>query len=209
MNTLSALHSTEQVEVVVRGPEPVRAPFSTVGQMLAESAARFPNHPLLIHPRGEGVTVLTHGEAWERARHLADALIEFGLSAERPLAILSGNSIDHALLCLAAQIAGVPMAPISAAYSHLNDLGRLRQVLEILSPGLVLRKMDRLSPLRWNLRCLWVRRLLQPKTAASGRNPLQPSCSNIARQKHPGISSKRAIRQRSCSPLVPPACQRV
>ncbi|MEH0295521.1 AMP-binding protein [Agrobacterium sp. CCNWLW71] len=137
MNTLNAPRSTEQVEFVVRGPEPIRAPFSTVGQMLAESAGRFPNHPLLIHPRGEEVTVLTHGEAWERARNLADALIEFGLSAERPLAILSGNSIDHALLSLAAQIAGVPVAPISAAYSHLKDLGRLRQVLEILSPGLV------------------------------------------------------------------------
>ncbi|MGP4689380.1 AMP-binding protein [Agrobacterium pusense] len=114
-----------------------RTPFPTVGHMLEASAERAPDHPLIIHPRGDDVTLLTHGEAWERARHLADALIEFGLSEERPLAILSGNSIDHALLSLSAQLAGVPIAPISVAYSHLKDLGRLAQVLEILTPGLV------------------------------------------------------------------------
>lgn len=137
LNKSDPLESGARAEIIARGPEINRAPFTTVGHMLEASAARAPDHPFLIHPRADGIAVLTHGDALQRARHLADALIEFGLSGERPLAILSGNSIDHALLGLAAQLAGVPVAPISVAYSHLKDLGRLRQVLEILTPGLV------------------------------------------------------------------------
>ena len=48
---------------------------------------------------------------------LAQGLIERGLSAERPVMILSGNGIEHALLTLAGHTAGVPVAPISVAYS--------------------------------------------------------------------------------------------
>jgi feruloyl-CoA synthase len=105
--------------------------------MLEASAARAPDHPFLVHPKAGVTDALTYGDALVEVRRLAGALLEFGLSSERPLAILSGNSINHALFSLAAQVAGIPVAPISVAYSHLNDLTRLRQVLEILTPGLV------------------------------------------------------------------------
>src|SRR5262245_7987764 len=78
----------------------------------------------------------------EAARRLVDALaqglIERGLSAERPLMILSGNSIDHALLTLAGYTAGIPVAPISVAYSlQSQDHAKLKHVAELLQPGLV------------------------------------------------------------------------
>ena len=65
---------------------------------------------------------LTYGEARTRVRRIAQALIERRLSTDRTLLILSGNSIEHALLALAAMYAGVPYAPAAPAYSLLvND----------------------------------------------------------------------------------------
>ena len=61
-----------------------------------------------------------------------------GLSAERPLMILSENDLEHAMLALAALHVGVPYVPVSPAYSLVSrDYGRLRYVTELMSPGLV------------------------------------------------------------------------
>jgi feruloyl-CoA synthase len=73
-----------------------------------------------------------------RARAVARWLLEKGLSAERPVAILSGNDIEHAILAVGCMYAGVPYAPVSPAYSLLSsDFGRLRHVFRLLTPGLV------------------------------------------------------------------------
>ena len=71
-------------------------------------------------------------------RHLASALLARGLSAERPLVILSGNSVDHGLLGLAALYVGIPYSPVSPAYALVSsDHGKLKYVNELLTPGLV------------------------------------------------------------------------
>jgi feruloyl-CoA synthase len=81
---------------------------------------------------------LTYAQTFERVRAIGQALIDRGLSAERPIAILSENDIEHALLALAALHVGVPYAPISPAYSLVSvDHAKLRYVLELLTPGLV------------------------------------------------------------------------
>jgi len=81
---------------------------------------------------------LTYAEAYRRARRTGAALLARGLSAERPLAILSENSLEHLILTLGALHVGVPCAPVSPAYSLLSmDHGRLRQVLALATPGLV------------------------------------------------------------------------
>ena len=87
---------------------------------------------------GEGWRKLTYAEARAAARSVAQGLIDRGLSKERPVAILSGNSLDHALMGLGAMIAGVPYAPVSAPYSLLaRDFSRLKAILSVLTPGLV------------------------------------------------------------------------
>ena len=64
-------------------------------------------------------------------RRIGAALLRRGLSAERPIVILSGNDIEHALLALAAMYVGIPYAPISPAYSLMsNDFGKLRTIIE-------------------------------------------------------------------------------
>ncbi len=72
------------------------------------------------------------------SRRIASALLARGLSAERPIVILSGNSIDHALMAFGALYAGIPFCPVSPAYSLVSkDYGKLAFVMKLLTPGLV------------------------------------------------------------------------
>jgi feruloyl-CoA synthase len=81
---------------------------------------------------------VTYGEAEGLIRRIGAALLARRLSAERPIAILSDNSIEHALIGLAGMHVGIPYAPISAAYSLMSsDFAKLRLMLEKLTPGLV------------------------------------------------------------------------
>ena len=81
---------------------------------------------------------MTYAQAYDRFRAIGEALLERELSADRPVAILSDNDIEQALLALAAMHVGVPYAPISSAYSLASgDYAKLRHVFELLTPGLV------------------------------------------------------------------------
>ena len=81
---------------------------------------------------------MTYGETLERVRCIGAALLGRGLSAERPLLILSGNDIEHALLALAALHVGIPYAPVSPAYALVSsDFGKLRHIVALMTPGLV------------------------------------------------------------------------
>ncbi|MFZ1207356.1 MAG: feruloyl-CoA synthase, partial [Pseudolabrys sp.] len=80
----------------------------------------------------------SYAETLADVRRIGAALLRRGLSAERPLVILSGNGIDHALLALGAMYVGIPYAPISPAYSLMsNDFGKLRTIISLLTPGVV------------------------------------------------------------------------
>jgi feruloyl-CoA synthase len=88
--------------------------------------------------RGRFWRQLTYGELLTASRHIASALIKRGLSAEKPVVILSGNSIDHALVAFGALYAGIPFCPVSPAYSLISkDYGKLSYLMKLLTPGLV------------------------------------------------------------------------
>ncbi|MGH8739856.1 MAG: feruloyl-CoA synthase, partial [Burkholderiales bacterium] len=81
---------------------------------------------------------ISYSQALARARSIGQYLLKKQLSAERPLVVLSGNDIEHALLHLGAMYVGIPYAPVSPAYSLLStDFGKLRAIRELLTPGLV------------------------------------------------------------------------
>ena len=81
---------------------------------------------------------VSYAEALRAARSIAQALIDRGVSLERPVAILSDNDIEHLLLALGAMLAGVPYAPVSPAYSLISqDYGKLRHIVDQITPGLV------------------------------------------------------------------------
>ncbi|OLE34859.1 MAG: feruloyl-CoA synthase [Alphaproteobacteria bacterium 13_1_20CM_3_64_12] len=87
---------------------------------------------------GPGWRQITYSELLISSRRIASALIARGLSAEKPVVILSGNSIDHALVAFGALYAGIPFCPVSPAYSLISkDYGKLGYVMKLLTPGLV------------------------------------------------------------------------
>src|SRR6266851_627304 len=88
--------------------------------------------------RGGGWRQITYAELLTASRHIASALLKRGLSAERPVVILSGNAIDHALVAFGALYAGIPFCPVSPAYSLISkDYGKLSYLMKLLTPGLV------------------------------------------------------------------------
>jgi feruloyl-CoA synthase len=81
---------------------------------------------------------ITYAQALQYAKCIGQALLSRNLSAERPVAILSGNDLEHAMLALGCLYAGIPYAPISPAYSLISsDFGKLRYIIDLLTPGLV------------------------------------------------------------------------
>ncbi len=81
---------------------------------------------------------ISYTQMLQRARAVGQALLDLGLSAERPLVILSENSLEHLTMAFGAMWAGIPQVPISTAYSLVSqDFAKLRQILAITTPGLV------------------------------------------------------------------------
>ena len=81
---------------------------------------------------------VTYAQALEKARSIAQFILDRGLSAERPIVVLSGNSVEHGLIALGAMMAGVPFAPVSPAYSLVSkDHEKLKHIFSLLTPGLV------------------------------------------------------------------------
>src|SRR5947209_20377904 len=92
--------------------------------MFRRAVERAPQKLFLAERDNDRWRGLTYAEAQVQVDCLAQALIDRGLSAERPLMILSGNSLEHAILMLAGFTAGVPVAPISVARSEERRVGK-------------------------------------------------------------------------------------
>ncbi len=127
------------------------------GTILMRQAAALPDHPPLLAdyldhwadaaPDRPWIARRVAGGDWRRisyaqaraaARSLGAALLGLGLGPERPLLILSENSLEHALLGIACAYVGVPFAPLATAYSLVSqDHGKLRLIAATLRPGAI------------------------------------------------------------------------
>jgi feruloyl-CoA synthase len=125
--------------IVLRSPQPLDAYPQKLTERLEHWAKATPNRVFLAQRAADGSwRKVTYAEALSQVRSIAQSLLTRRLSAERPIAVLSGNDIEHALLGMAAMTIGVPYAPISVPYSLMSsDFGKLRSIIEILTPGLV------------------------------------------------------------------------
>jgi feruloyl-CoA synthase len=133
--------------LVVRAAQPLGAYPRSLTDRLVHWAAAAPDRTLLAWRERGDFARLTYGDALRRVRSVGQALLDRGLSAERPLAILSGNDVHHLVLALAAQYAGIPYAPVSPAYSLVSrDFGTLGHVARALTPGLVYAADARFAP---------------------------------------------------------------
>jgi len=124
---------------IVTSTEPLQPYAARLTDRLLHWAEATPDQTLVAKRVDKGDwRRVSYAEALRSARSIAQVLLDHGLNAERPLAILSDNDIEHLLLGLGAMLAGVPFAPISAAYSLLSqDHGKLRHILGVLTPGMV------------------------------------------------------------------------
>ena len=124
--------------VRLRSTEPLR-PYDPSLARLFRAAVEHNSAGIFLAERDGGTwRKLTYEAARPLVDALAAGLIQRALSAERPLMILSANGIDHALLTLAGHTAGVPVAPISVAYSlQSQDHAKLKHIAALLTPGLI------------------------------------------------------------------------
>ena len=124
---------------VLRSPQALKPYARCVTEWLVQWSDRAPERTFVAERRAsEGWRRVSYREAYGAVRRIGQALLDRGLGADRPVAILSDNGVDHALLALGAMHVGVPAAPISPAYSLLSkDFGKLKSIFELLQPGLV------------------------------------------------------------------------
>jgi len=125
--------------LILRSADPLGDHPVTVVHSLRQWSQLDPDHPLVAERTPDGTwRTCSYGEAVAAAGAIGQALLDRGLGPGRPLLVLSGNSVDHMLVTLGAMTAGVPVAPVSAAYSlQSRDHGRVRAIADLIRPGAV------------------------------------------------------------------------
>ncbi|PKQ07497.1 MAG: acyl-CoA synthetase, partial [Alphaproteobacteria bacterium HGW-Alphaproteobacteria-12] len=129
--------------IVLRNPHPLRPVPSNLIEPIRKWAAEAPDRVWLGRrkPSKQGLgewDLLTYANANAKVNAIAQALLDRGLDSSKPVMILSGNSIEHALMTYGAILAGVPVAPVSPSYSTMSsDFDKLRYVFDLVEPKLV------------------------------------------------------------------------
>ena len=121
--------------IILKSTTPLRESARCVGDWLELWARQAPERTFLADRASADApwTTVTYKDAVRQVRSAAAWILAQGLSAERPLVILSDNSVEHALFALAAQHVGVPSAAISPAYSLMSrDFDKLRSMITLL-----------------------------------------------------------------------------
>ena len=124
--------------LLLRSPQKLGPRARCVTEWLVHWAEKAPKRIFLAERKGEGWRTMPYLETYGAVRRIGQALLDQKLGPERPVAILSDNGVDHALLALGAMHVGVPVAPISPAYSLMSkDFGKLKHIFDLVKPGLV------------------------------------------------------------------------
>lgn len=136
---LVALEGSPETGFILTSAAPLQPYRENLGEMLRHWARQTPERIFLGERHaGEGWRRLSYAEVAQQADAIAQALLDRHLGPYRPVMILSGNSIDHALLMLGCFIAGVPVVPVSVPYSLMSrDYLKLRFIFEEICPGLI------------------------------------------------------------------------
>ncbi|MDP7521309.1 MAG: AMP-binding protein, partial [Arenicellales bacterium] len=125
--------------IIIDSAQPLGDYETHLGEMLRYWATKKPGHLFLAERNQDDEwRRISYAEAALSADALSQSLIDRGLSAQRPVMVLSGNSIDHALLALGSMQIGIPVVPLSPAYSLMSqDFNKLSALFELVTPGLI------------------------------------------------------------------------
>jgi len=123
----------------LQSPAPLNPYPARLTERLVQYANEAPDRTFIAKRAASGEwRGISYAQALRHARKIGQALLDRGLSAERPLMILSENDLEHAMLALAALHVGVPFVPVSPSYSLVSkDHGKLKYVVGLMTPGLV------------------------------------------------------------------------
>ena len=136
-----ATHKTERADgaILLRSKHALAPHPSRLTERLVHWAAHAPDRVFLARRNDAGAwQTFTYAQTLAQVRNIAQALLNRNLNAERTIVMLSENSLEHALLALAALHIGLPYAPISPPYSLVStDFGKLRHTLNMMTPGLI------------------------------------------------------------------------
>lgn len=112
--------------------------METTSDWLRKWASESPGAVFLTERSGAGWREVTYAETLQIVRNIASALLSRGFDQGTPIAIISGNSIDHALLSYAAQYAGVPTVPMAEQYSLIPEAQeRLLYIINKVKPKMI------------------------------------------------------------------------
>lgn len=137
-NMAAAAEPREDGTTIIRSVEALGDFPRTIVDALESWAEKTPDAVLIADREGDGWREFTYADVMAAIPPLAQALLNAGLSPERPLIVLSGNEVEHFLLGMAAIWVGIPYAPISPAYSLIStDYGKLRHIAGLLTPGMI------------------------------------------------------------------------
>lgn len=125
--------------IVMRQADDLTGYLPTLADYLDKWADQTPDQPWIARRGADDEWErITYGTARDQARRIGGALLSLGLGPDRPLLILSENSLEHALLGAACFYVGIPYAPVSPAYSLVSkDHGKLKDIAATLNPGAI------------------------------------------------------------------------
>jgi feruloyl-CoA synthase len=125
--------------MLLTSPQELGAYPRQVSVPLRHWAKTAPDRTFLAERNAEGGwRRVSFAEAARAADAIAQGMIDRGLGSERPVMILSGNSIDFALIMLGAMQAGVTVVPVSPAYSVMSqDHAKLKYIFDLIEPALI------------------------------------------------------------------------
>ena len=199
----------------LKSTAPLQPSARCVGDWLEHWARQTPERIFLGEraKRRAPWTTVTYSDALRQVRSVAAWILAQGLSAERPLVILSDNSIDHALFALGAMHVGVPVAAISPAYSLMSkDFDKLKSMIALLEPGAIY--VSGTKPFAAALAAIKPLHTAEIVSGDAGdaRRDLVPRRSRQRRKRRtsqpPSRRSRRTPSRNSCSPRARPARRR-
>ncbi|MFD1254174.1 Carboxylic acid reductase [Devosia equisanguinis] len=137
-NMAAAAERRPDGTTIIRSIETLGPYPRAIVDALKSWAHKTPDAVLIADRQADGWREWSFGQVLAAIPPLAQALLDAGLSAERPLMIISGNEVEHFLLGMAAIWVGIPYAPISPAYSLVSTAyGKLKHIAGLLTPGMV------------------------------------------------------------------------
>ena len=132
------VENREDGSVILSSPHPLAEVEVQLGNYLRHWAQSDPHRIFLAEREGDGWRKLSFAMARRQADSISQAVLDMGLGPQRPLMILSGNSVRQGVLTYAAMQVGIPVAPVSPAYSLMSqDYGKLRYIFDLVKPAAI------------------------------------------------------------------------